>query len=174
MMLARKQAEVEIARDAATKSTQSSWWKWSWGGPQPVDQEKAKIMDAAELSAEEKKKLYDAIGYKEEDEYSLYPSEVLIKSHKNLLKPKRIGHQSPLSFLVRESETSLPSWQVPSGLERWHQRHNEKVSTSRPRFKIPEQNLLKVHKFAVKSILRLAVAQMDLGLSHRPFDSGIK
>ena len=84
MMLARKQAEVEIARDAATKSTQSSWWKWTWGGSQqPVDPEKAKIMDAAELSAEEKKKLYDAIGYKEEDEYSMYPTEVL-KSRTNL------------------------------------------------------------------------------------------
>ena len=69
---------MKIARDAATKSTQSSWWKWTWGSSQPVDQEKAKIMDAAELSAEEKKKLYDAIGYKEDDEYSQYPSEVFL------------------------------------------------------------------------------------------------
>ena len=66
---------ARIAEEKIAIKKSSSWWGWM--STSSGDDDKAKLSEAIDLSAQEKIKLYDAIGYSgDEMDYSEYPSEV--------------------------------------------------------------------------------------------------
>ncbi|CAF0704730.1 unnamed protein product [Brachionus calyciflorus] len=88
LMLARKQADVEIARIAQQEAkTKSTWWGWISTTTSSSDSdEKSKLDEEISLSTDEKSKLYEAIGYTEESNYEDYPEEFVGLKIKFILK----------------------------------------------------------------------------------------
>lgn len=68
----------KVARLAVeTAKQKGSWWGWMSSSASVPTDDKEKLSEAADLSAQEKEKLFDAIGYTgDETSYSGYPDDV--------------------------------------------------------------------------------------------------
>ncbi|RNA03908.1 vacuolar sorting-associated 13A [Brachionus plicatilis] len=130
LMLARKQADVEIARLAKQEaSSKSSWWGWLSSSSSQTDQK-----DKAEeltLSLEEKEKLYDAIGYSEESSFSEYPEnfigfrlkfllkkfelELINAEYKDENRSTTIAEYSLVHLVIENMEADLMQYPVTKG-----------------------------------------------------------
>ena len=146
LVLARKQADVEAAREvqqqqeAASMTKSNSWWGWasrssssSSISSESSNEDQQKIQEAINLSKEEKAKLYDAIGYTGQDGASQYPNDFVNMKIKFLLqrfevklidgeyksseKPTYISKTSLIHLLVNNMEINFYQYPVLKGFK---------------------------------------------------------
>lgn len=141
LVLANKQADVEVARveKERQESSKGSWWGWmsrsssssSIGSESSEDSEK--IQEAVKLSVEEKSKLYQAIGYTGEESYSQYPEDFVnmkvtfslnkfeIKlidgEYKSSERPTYISKSSLIHLVVNNMEMNFYQYPVLKGIK---------------------------------------------------------